>query len=149
MVVAVDPKRGVPYVLREERDLPESEQTVFFVLPMREDEARCLDEFQSSELPSNEQTKNIALAGIVNWKNLRLSDGGTVEFSKENAREYLELEWLLEIGVMRLMRRRLQEDEEKNSSSPSGEPGGTTSTQTTAAATSAGSAETASRSEEG
>lgn len=146
MVVAVDPKRGIPYVLRVERDLPESEQTVFYVLPMREDEAQSLDEFQSLELPSNEHIKDIALAGLVNWKNLRFPGGGTVEFSKENAREHLELDWLLEIGCMRLMKRQLDVDEEKNSSSPSEEPVGTTETPATVTATSAESAESESES---
>lgn len=146
MVVAVDPKRGVPVVLEREKGLPKEKQTTFFLLPLTQGEADLVQQCYEDKEPTVRQTVDLFLEKLVNWSNLKDQDGCEVPFSKELAGEMLEIRDQIELGSKVI--RGLDRDTAKNSSSPSDDPGASTSTRTTATANSAGSAETESSSVE-
>lgn len=127
MVIALDPKVGLPVVLESEKDLPKSEQTTFFMLPLRQGQASLVDEMQG-KIPKAEVLVGLAIENIVGWENFKDSNNREIAFTKEEARERLPLLVLVELGGKVSIG--LDGEQAKNSSSLSEERG--TSTHPTA-----------------
>lgn len=120
MVIALDPKVGLPVVLESEKDLPKSEQTTFFMLPMRQGQAALCDEIEG-QVPKAEVLVKLALELLVGWENFKDQNNREIAFTTEQARERLPLIVLVELGAKAA--RGLDGEQAKNSSSLSDEPG--------------------------
>lgn len=123
MVVALDPKRGLPVVLESELDLPESQQTKFLMLPLRQGQAATVDEM-AGKVPKSKELADLAIDNIVGWTNFKDQDGREIAFTKEEARDRLSLRILVELGS-RVMHG-LDGEQAKNYSSRSDEREGST-----------------------
>lgn len=116
MAVAIDPKRGIPYVLNADRELDEGKRTTFYLLPLRQGQADILDKIASESVDDSRSSllAKLALENLVGWDNLRDPVQGTVPFTAEAAREQLPLAFLLELGAAILREDSSADESEKN-----------------------------------
>ena len=76
------------YILKAERELPTSEQTVFMIRPLTAHETAQIDDIarmnDKGELVSlNAMILERVVRGLVGWRNLKHAEGAELPFSKD------------------------------------------------------------------
>lgn len=113
-------KKGEPkdYILKRERNLSKSEQTVFIIQSI----STCdkLDIASESRGDFPKASRLSVEKGLIGWKNFKDDDNGLVEFSKtshEDNINCLDVVDVYELSEAVLRENSLTEEEEKNSDS--------------------------------
>lgn len=90
MAIAVNPNEPFDYVLKEDRELPPEEQTIFHLRPLKHHERVKLDDMRygmnartsTVETPQGQIADLTLKVGLQGWKNLRDGNGGDVPFEQ-------------------------------------------------------------------
>lgn len=123
------------YVLKDDRNRPPEEQTVFRLRPLHAKEKQEVERTEwkaagGEALMVSDRTGlaiRILNCGLLGWSNLRDAEGNEVEFAevKENNRRILPSHildritpWLTELANAVYERTELSEEQKKNSSAP-------------------------------
>lgn len=124
MAIAVDPNRTFDYILKEDRDLPAEQQTVFKLkvlsareLARLEDSVSVMDKDGNWQVKVGTKALEILSCGIKGWENLRNRAGIFIPFSgiMDNNFDLLRPEWRRELADAITEQANLSEDERKNS----------------------------------
>jgi len=124
MAIAVDPHRSVRYVLKEDRELPEDQQTVFLLRALSARELAQVEDGMSVVTPGGDvriatgsQSLRTLDLGLTGWENFLTPDGKLVPFdgnAKASNWDYLRPSWRRELSNAILDQTRLTEAERKN-----------------------------------
>lgn len=126
MAVAVDPNRTFDYVLKEDRELPAEQQTVFKlkVLSARElagleDSVSVMDKDGNWQVKVGTKVLEILRLGLKGWKNLWRTSEITEPFKGigDESLDLLRPEWRRELADAITEQTNLSEGEVKNSES--------------------------------
>lgn len=124
MAIAVDPNRTFDYVLKEDRDLPPEQQTVFKLkvlsareLARLEDSVSVMDKDGNWQVKVGTKTLEILSCGLRRWDNFRDRNGNLITFvgSMDDNFDRLRPEWRRELADAITEQANLSEDERKNS----------------------------------
>jgi len=137
-MIALDPRTTRNYVLTEDRELPESEQTVFKLKDL--DEATLIRLMDSIEVTRGDDGESrissggmgtrvytIVQAGLVGWRNLKDSKGNAIPFHKNEVTNRIEddllarLPWTAKMELANAIEagaKLTEEQEEKSEPSP-------------------------------
>lgn len=122
------------YILKQDRELPPEEQTVFLIQPMSSEFQAKLDdqtvpvEGAVYELETKDNKVKMPLTvqaaaqkdvqklkeSLVGWENLKTEDGQDVKFDKATATDMLYVEWRDELCAFIDSLNYMSEDEVKN-----------------------------------
>lgn len=122
------------YILKQDRELPPEEQTVFLIQPMSSEFQAKLDdqtvpvEGAVYELETKDNKVKMPLTvqaaaqkdiqklkeSLVGWENLKTEDGQDVKFDKATATDMLYVEWRDELCTFIDSLNYMSEDEVKN-----------------------------------
>lgn len=116
MAIAVDPRETFPYVLKQDRDAPEADQTTFELSALTErDERRLIGKAAEDTLTFAYECLGLALKG---WSNLQGEAGEQVEYTpgkkggaSDAALDLLHSSWRIELAFVVLQRGQLTDAE--------------------------------------
>lgn len=137
-MIALDPRSTRNYVLIEDRELPDDEQTVFKLKDL--DEATLIRLMDSIEVTRGDDGESrissggmgtrvytIVQAGLVGWRNLRDSEGKSIPFHKNEVTNRIDddlmarLPWTAKMELANAIEagaKLTEEQEEKSEPSP-------------------------------
>jgi hypothetical protein len=94
------------YTLEEDRELPPEEQSVFKLKILSPHESARLQDRMTGEKTYAMNTLDAVREGLKGWENLNDADGNPIKFKgskagqfEESNLDYLEQEWILELGT--------------------------------------------------